>query len=131
MELTKGQIAIIDILMLEPMDVQGLKELTHLSDSFVRNTVRYLEVAGQIEKVDNRVPYIYRIPVDDPRVKKKALIETYEQKIMTRDKSNTIVNMLMKAPVNMWPELADDLEAAAYAIRNLDNEGKLIETLDN
>ncbi len=131
MLLSKGQAQIVEKLLLEPLDVNGLMEVTGLSSSFIRNAVKYLEAAGRVEKVDKRLPYIYRIPLDSPLIKQKELIEYYKEKLLAKDKSNTIVAMLIKAPVTEWVTYSDDLEAAAYAIRELDGQGKLIETLED
>jgi hypothetical protein len=83
-----------------------------------------------VEKVDKRIPYIYRIPDNNPLVRNHKLIKEYRTKLINKDSSNTIVNMLMKAPTNEWVDIANDLESAAIAIRQLDTEGLLLETLE-
>jgi DNA-binding transcriptional ArsR family regulator len=131
--LNKGQEIILDSLLESSKSINDLVLATDLSDSYVRNTVKYLEASGQVEKVDMRTPYIYRIPLDDPRVKLKELVQLYETKLIARDMGNSIVKFLieLKLPKDRWPEMADDFEAAAIAIRNLNKQRKLVPTLED
>ena len=128
--MSKGQNKILDTLMEKPKSIQDLIYDTGLSMSFIRLQLKYLEASAQVEKVDDRVPYLYRIPTTSPRMRQRELISLYRVKILEMDKDNSIVKMLSQAPKNQWITIADDLEATAIAIRNLDSEGLLIETLE-
>ena len=133
MELTKGQALIVEKLMLEPLDVQGLMEVTDLSSSFIRNQLRYMEATGQVEKVDKRIPHIYRIPVDNPLLRQKAAIEEYVKALATLTADTETIDPVLKLYKRIskakWLALADEMEASAIAVRKLNSQGKLIETL--
>lgn len=125
-----GKNYILDALMEEPMSIEDLKNRTGLSDSYVRNTVRYMESKGSVEKVDKRIPYMYRIPVDNPLIKHHKIVKEYKETLISGKDLDTITEFIRKCPKSAWIEMIPNLEAAAVAITQLNEEGRLIETLE-
>lgn len=126
----KGKDYILDALMESPLSIEGLKTRTGLSDSYVRNTVRFMESKGQLEKVDQRIPYMYRVPPSNPALKLREAIKAYEEELLNPQSNADLINLLKKVPKNGWVEAADEMEACAIAIRNLHERGLLIETIE-
>lgn len=128
--MSKGQDKLLDALMKEPMDVNRLIDATCLSASFVRNSLKYLESTGQVEKVDSRVPYIYRIPPNNPLIRYYHLIEDYKKDLIYKPKADSFTEFMNTIPKEQWIEIIPNLEALAIAITTLHEEGKLTSTLE-
>ena len=128
--MSKGQNKILDSLMEEHLDVNGLISRTGLSASFVRNSLKYLESTGQVEKVDKRIPYMYKIPLDNPLFRRQKLVEDYKRDLLTQENPDSLIVFLNKFPKSKWIEFVPNLEALSIAIARLDEEGKLIETIE-
>lgn len=130
--MSKGQNKILDTLLTNgPKSIQDLLYDTGLSISFIRLQLKYLESAGQVEKVDQRVPHIYRIPPENPIIKRQKLIEEYKTDLLGPDRTDRFVVWLNKFPKSEWIEMVPNLEALAVAITRLDEEGQLIDTLED
>lgn len=129
-DLNSGQTAIMECLAVKPMTIQQLKGETFLSDSYVRLQLKTLEYQGCVEKTDERTPYIYQIPKDNPYAIIRKLTKEYKESLLTKDPTDDVDKWLKKYPKTQWPNIADNMEAASTAIRELNKEGKLIETLD-
>lgn len=130
--MSKGQNRILDSLMKENLDVNGLIEVTQLSDSFVRNSLKYLESTGQVEKVDKRVPYMYRIPPDNPLIRNQRIVEEYKQDLMDKNReTDTLGRFVQGIPKEHWLTMADNFELMSAAIKKLEAEGLLFETLED
>lgn len=128
--MSKGQNKILDSLMEEHLDVNGLISRTGLSASFVRNSLKYLESTGQVEKVDKRIPYMYKIPLDNPLIRQKESVAMYEEELLDPQANEKLINMMKKIPKADWLIAADAMEACSIAIRNLYEKGLLLETLE-
>jgi hypothetical protein len=104
---------------------------TKLSESYIRTQIRILEESGRVEKVDQRQPYIYRVPANHPSILHKELVKEYKAQLIDpkRETKSQIIIGARTLPKGELPKLADSLEAIAEAIRQLDTEGKLIDTL--
>lgn len=126
---SKGQQAIFDTLLEKPRTINQLMEVTYLSDSFVRNTIRFMEQTGQVEKIDDRVPYVYKIAENSTAVKEIRIAEDYKKNIMAGKASDPIEKMLASIPKSTWLTAAMGMRAMSKAIEELNAEGKLIETL--
>ena len=115
----------------EPMSIQDLAGTTKFSVSYVRTQLKILESAGRVERVDNRMPYIYRMPLDSPLMKHKARIQKYKAALIGDiEADNSVILLLQKAPREQWPEIAEELRAIAESIDMLNGEGRLIQTLE-
>lgn len=126
---SKGQEKILETLDEKPRTVMELIEVTYLSDSFIRNTIRIMEQTGQVEKIDTRVPYVYRIALNSPRMRLKEKIQQAKQDLIAETPFNPLTKFLREKEKEKWPVWADTMEAIALAVRELEAEGKLIETL--
>lgn len=126
---SKGQEKILETLDEKPRTVMELIEVTYLSDSFIRNTIRIMEQTGQVEKIDTRVPYVYRIALNSPRMRLKEKIQQAKQDLIAETPFNPLTKFLREKEKEKWPVWADTMEAIALAVRELESEGKLIETL--
>jgi hypothetical protein len=63
-------------------------------------------------------------------VKHKALVIKIKKDLMSSEESNhPFVKLLKQAPKAKWQEAPNVFEALSEAIRQLDAEGKLIDTL--
>ena len=129
--INKGQEVVLDTLLVKQMSIVELVAATDFSDSYIRMTLKYLEAMGQVEKVDNRVPFVYRIPLNDPKVKLREMVTQYEIELLNKETQVGIAKAVQKIPKNQWVDISDDYEAVAMAIRNLDKQGKLVETLED
>jgi len=128
--MSNGQQKVIEQLLVAPATIQELMERTYLSDSFVRNTVRFLETTGQVEKTDNRVPYVYKIPENNPLIRKREEIAIAKRELLSEEEPiSHFIKLFHKKPKENWPQYADTMEIIAIAIKELQAEGKLIETL--
>lgn len=130
-KLTSPQILMLESLSIAPLSVVELSEQTGMSASHVRAQIKLLEVAGRIERVDSRMPYIYRIPASSPFLKYRDKVGKYRE-ILGRDKDsdNSFVKLLRKAPKEQWPELANDLRAIVETIDQLESDNLLVDTLE-
>jgi hypothetical protein len=127
---SKGQQAIFDTLMDKPMTIMQLMEVTYLSDSFVRNTVKFLEQTGQVEKVDDRVPFMYRVSEKSNAAKESKLCKGYKLALINSESTDSLDRWFISSvPKNFWNTMPVNLRAMAKAIEELESEGKLIETL--
>jgi hypothetical protein len=130
MKMGNGKNNILDALMEEPMSIEDLKNRTGLSDSYVRNSVRHMELQGSVEKVDKRVPYMYRIPLDNPLMRHRELVKDYKKTLLTGEDLDDISKFVRNYPKNIWIDIVPNLEAVAIAITRLNEEGLLLETLE-
>lgn len=104
---------------------------TGTSVGYARNQLSSMEIAGTIERVDQRVPIFYKINPNDPALKYKEDIKQAKRMLLAAldDKDNDLIKLLKKVPRNRLKNWADPLEVVAHAIRELDKEGKLVDTL--
>jgi len=126
---SKGQERILETLDEKPRTIMELIEVTYLSDSFIRNTIRILEQTGQVEKIDSRVPYVYRIALNSNRMRLKEKIQQAKNDLLAETPVNPLSKFMKEKDKDKWPLWADAMEAIAIAIKELEAEGKLIETL--
>lgn len=130
--MSKGQNKILDTLLTNgPKSIQDLLYDTGLSISFIRLQLKYLESAGQVEKVDQRIPHIYRIPPENPIIKRQKLVEDYKRDLPTQENPDRFMVFLSKFPKSQWIDMVPNFEALAVAITRLDEEGQLIDTLED
>lgn len=130
-KLTAPQILILESLSIKPLSIADLSKQTDLSASYLRSQIKLLEVAGRIERVDNRMPYIYRIPSASPFLQYRDKVSKYRE-IFGRDMAsdNSFVMLIRKAPKENWPAIANDLRAIVETIDLLESDGRLIDTLE-
>lgn len=124
------EVKLLEHLTKEPMSIYELKDKVNISVSSIRNIIIGLEKAHVISKVDNRVPYIYRLDNKNPIVDHQQKVQDYKALLTTNvETDKTVVLMFRKLPKSEWIRFAEELEAIIAAVGNLDTEGRLIETL--
>lgn len=130
-KLTSPQILILESLSITPLSVAKLSTDTGLSASYLRSQIKLLEVTGRIERVDDRMPYIYRVPATSPFLQYRDKVSKYRE-ILARDgdSDNSFVKLLRKAPKEHWPAIANDLRALVETIDMLESDGRLVDTLE-
>lgn len=115
----------------DKMSVNQVASATGLSLNYVRVQLRFIEQAGIIEKVDDRLPIIYKLAPNSPVVKNHEKIDHAKRALLADsvDEKNNMAVFIRKFPKNMWPEIAKALEIYSVAIKDLDADNKLIDTL--
>lgn len=127
---TSFQMTLMEALDKKPMGVKDIVQELGASESYIRNQIKLLEETDRVEKVDQRFPYMYRVPKDSPVLKHKAAVTKAKADLMSSDESaNPFVKVIKKAPRKDWHKAVESLEIISEAIRQLDAEGKLIDTL--
>lgn len=131
LKLTQPQIVMLESLSLVPMTIADLANETRFSTSYIRAQIKILEATGKIERVDNRQPFIYRVPTTSPFLQYRDKVAKYKEILGNEAKTdNSFVQLIRKAPKSQWPDIANELRAIVETIDILDNEGRLIETLE-
>lgn len=130
MKYTPLQLALMEALEKEPMGVKDIVSKLNVSETYVRGQIKLMEETGRIEKVDLRYPYIYRVPPNSPVIKHREQLASAKADLISKDESKNAFAKVIKAyPKKDWPKAAESLEVLIEAIRQLDSEGKLIDTL--
>ena len=124
-------IDIINASETKKVSVQHVANSTGLSNNYVRVQLRFMEQAGLIEKVDERLPIIYQLSANNPIVKNMDAIKSAKASLLAppMDTDHPLVAMLKKIPKKNWHKWPEGLETIANAIKELEAEGKLVETL--
>lgn len=124
------QSAIMELLNIEPMGVNDLASKTATSTGYIRTQLKAMEAARMVERVDNRMPFIYKVaPKKDPS-EHTELIATMKIRLMGTEKdSNPIVELIKTSPRKLWEPLITSLVVMSAAIQELKDEGKLVDTL--
>lgn len=129
-KLSPVQVTIMDMLAEKPMSAKELGTAIKVSDTYARIQVQRLESAGRVTKIDTRIPYVYRINENDPASRFDKLIKKMRFELMTDvPTDNSVIVGLRTVPKEQWPDFADKLAALSEAIRLLDGEGALFDTL--
>lgn len=128
---TSFQLQVFELLEAKPSSVMDIVEATKLSESYVRGQLKLMEETGRVEKVDERLPYVYRIPEDSPVVVMKQKVKEYKKLLLspTTETDKTLVIQLRAVPKAQWSKVAIEMQAIAETIHQLDSEGLLIDTL--
>lgn len=124
------QVKILDEVNGNAKTVKELAEILGVSATYARIQVQNLESAGRVTKLDNRMPYVYLLNTQDPAYLYENTIKEYRFTLMNDiPTENSVILGLRGVPKAQWPEYANKLVALAEAIRLLQGEGKLIDTL--
>lgn len=130
MKLTKPQILILESISLVPMTIADLANETRLSNSYVRAQIKILEATGKLERVDERQPFMYRVPTESPFLRYRDKVAKYRDILGNDSKTdNSFVTLIRKAPKDQWPGLADEMRAIVETIDYLETQGRLVDTL--
>lgn len=126
------QSTILEFLTTKPMRVDEIVSATATSAGYIRTQLKAMEAAGMVKRVDDRMPFIYTIG-DGKSVADKdneAVAKAKKQLLAESKDSDTFVSdYLKKYPKSKWLGAADMLIAFGHALKELDDEGKLIDTL--
>lgn len=125
------QLQVMELLETKPASIVDIMEATKLSESYIRGQIKLMEETGRVEKVDERLPYMYRIPEDSPVVVMKQKVKEYKKLLMnpTTETDKTLVVQLRAVPKAQWAKIAVEMQAIAETIHQLDSEGLLVDTL--
>lgn len=125
------QLQVMELLETKPASIIDIMEATKLSESYIRGQIKLMEETGRVEKVDERLPYMYRIPEDSPVVVMKQKVKEYKKLLMnpTTETDKTLVVQLRAVPKAQWAKIAVEMQAIAETIHQLDSEGLLVDTL--
>jgi len=127
----KTQDAILDLLKDKPSPVLELASKTATSPGYIRTQLKALEAANIVRRVDDRQPFYYEINPDSHMIKNKELVTKAKAMLMNPDPEhgNWVAKKMKAIDKAQWEEGAGMLEAFAQAIKELDKEGKLVDTL--
>src|SRR5215217_7090616 len=111
------------------MNILEITAHSGASEGYVRNQLRYMEQTGLIERVDNRTPIYFRVSPNSPIRKHEQRIAEYKQRLITGDaKGNAVLTLVLSNPKKEWLDAIPAFEATAQAIKELEAEGKLVDT---
>ncbi len=132
MKLTSAQRLICDTIIDVPMGIAEIQAETNLSASYIRTQVKILEMNGRIEKVDNRQPFIYRVPKESVLYSLRDRIQKYFRLLSDpkAETDNSFVTLLRQVDKDEWPAIADELKAIVEVIEHLESQGKLTPSLE-
>lgn len=129
---------VIELTANEPLQATDIASKTALSIGYVRTQLRLMELSGVIERVDNRTPIFYRPSANSSVAMRMAETARIQEAVdnakralqtpLTEDE-NSLLKMIKKTPKGNWPDLISPFEILAEAIKQLDSEGKLVDTL--
>ncbi|SRR6266542_265981 len=131
MELNKGETKIVDELTKgTALSVIQIAESTELSVSNTRTLVKRLEIKGCIKRVDDRMPYVYKLNTESVYATTKQRVQDYRRLFLGKeDIDNDVVMFVKKWPKQHWATIAIEMEYAAEAISQLNSENMLFDTL--
>lgn len=130
-KLTSPQLLLLESLATTPMTIADLANETRFSSSYVRAQLKILEATGRLEKVDSRMPFMYRVPLNSPFLAHRDRISKYREILgQGKESDNSFVKLIRKAPKADWPALAEELRAIVDTIEVLEADGRLVDTLE-
>lgn len=122
----------MELLVEEPMPVNTIAARLAISPGYIRTQLKAMEIGGLVERVDDRLPYYYRNSPRNILVEQAAAILKRKKQLMLpidEDKDDRLIQMLKSKPKSKWLAGAEELEIIAAAIKQLDSEDKLHDTL--
>lgn len=124
----RTQEAIIELIEKEPLPVNKIASHLAISEGYIRTALKAMELSGLVEKVDNRLPYYYRVSVGNDISKQ---VKQAKRVILAPENENNdwVVKGIRKTPKANWDDMAVALEAYAKAVRELIEDGLAVDTL--
>lgn len=120
---------VIHLLKDENLSVNAIAAKTGLSINYVRVQLRFMEQSGVIEKVDERLPIIYKVSPTNMLVRNADAIANAKKDLLSDNGDNDMGKFIKKFPKKYWPDAANAMDAYSAAIRELESDNKLIDTL--
>lgn len=113
------------------MPILEIVRMSGASEGYVRNQLRAMESAGTIERVDNRVPIYYRINPKSPAMRHKEAVDNAKKTLLApiADNEHPMLKIIKKQNKGTWASFIQTFEVLAEAIRQLDEDNKLVDTL--
>ena len=113
------------------LSIAQVAEIAGTSVGYARNQLTNMEITGAIERVDDRTPIIYQINAKSPAIQYKEAIASAKVTLLAAvsDKDGFIPAYLKKYPRSKWEPAIKNLTVYAEALKELNAEGKLIDTL--
>lgn len=105
---------------------------TNISDSSVRNNLRLLVVKGEILLDKKRQPFTYSLNQESETIEWRRAV-TQAKRILLNpegDINNPTLKILKDTPRREWQTMRKVYLQLAEAIKEMDDEGKLIDTLE-
>ena len=126
----RTQEAIIELLESnDPLPVNKIASHLGISEGYVRTTVKAMELSNMIEKVDNRLPYYYKVKVKSAGQYEKEIAQVKAYLLGDKEPRNEILAVIWNMSRAEWDKNLVLLHAIAGAVQELHNEGKLVDTL--
>lgn len=126
----RTQEAIIELLEKESLPIAKIAGALAISEGYIRTTIKSMELTGMVEKVDDRLPYYYRISESRAHIDRDRVNKLKKQLMLPlEDKDGKLITMLKDKSKSLWVAAAEELDAISAAIKELDSEDKLHDTL--
>jgi DNA-binding transcriptional regulator GbsR (MarR family) len=119
------------ILPTDGMTVDELVRSTGYSKSLVRQKLDILTARTELLIDKKRQPYVYTVNPNSISSQQREIVERAKRELYNRDSANSLVKVVRELPKDQWHKYIEPLEVLAQAIKELDREGKLIETLED
>lgn len=120
---------ILDSLLDQPKTIRGIVSSTGLSDSTVRQTLKVLTKLKEVRVDTERQPYMYEVSPESETATTRASVDKAKAQLMGEESSNKVMQAIKGYRREQMPELANVLDVISAAIRELEADGQLIDTL--
>lgn len=127
----RSQKEILDSLLLNgPQTVKQLAASTGISIPMVRRETEVLFKVAEVKCDKSRQPYLFEANEFAPSLKQKEDIRKAREQLMGTRQRNDFVKIIIGQRKEKWVDIAYILECTAKAIRELETDGELIDTLE-
>lgn len=131
MALDKSQRAIVNSLLEKPQTIRQLLLSTGLSDTTIRQNLKVLVKLKELDMDTERQPYLYSVSEHSTEFQNRAAIDKAKAQLKQSDANNVhpFIKPLRMIPKETWADAANTYASIADAIRELEADGELIDTL--
>lgn len=133
MALDRAQRKIIDVLLDRPQSVKQLLVTTGYSITYLRNNLKEMVRDREIILDKERQPYLYSVSETSPELRLRRHVDQLKNQLTASELpegSDPLIKRFRNVKKETWTDFAEYLEVLIRAVRELEKDGELIDTLE-
>lgn len=133
MALDRSQRKVINALIERPQTIRQLAITLGASESYLRIQLKMLEKGKEVTLDKERQPYVYSVPDTSPELRLRRALDDAKRILKAEtlpENSDPIYKRIRNSKKEAWIDFAEFFEVMAQAIRELEADGELIDTLE-